>query len=86
MKYRNFKRSGIEASELGYGCWPIGEGWGAADDKRDIESLSASIERSISHVPAGEGQQWKDAGYYLLAVLALILLLFFRRGGSVAIE
>jgi len=55
-------------------------------DKRDIESLSASIERSISHVPAGEGQQWKDAGYYLLAVLALILLLFFRRGGSVVIE
>ena len=55
-------------------------------DKRDLESLSAKIERSISHAPAQEGQQWQDAGYYLLALLALIMLTFFRRGGSVAVE
>ena len=55
-------------------------------DKRDIESLSAKIERSISHAPATEGRQWQDAGYYLLALLALIMLTFFRRGGSVAVE
>jgi Ca-activated chloride channel family protein len=55
-------------------------------DKRDIESLSSKIERSISHAPASEGQQWQDAGYYLLALLALIMLTFFRRGGSVAVE
>ena len=55
-------------------------------DKRDIESLSAKIERSISHAPAQEGQQWQDAGYYLLALLALLMLTFFRRGGSVAVE
>ncbi len=55
-------------------------------DKRDIEGLSAKIERSISHAPAREGQQWQDAGYYLLALLALIMLTFFRRGGSVAVE
>ena len=55
-------------------------------DKSDVEKLSAGIERSISHVPATEGQQWKDAGYYLLALMALIMLSFFRRGGSVTIE
>jgi len=55
-------------------------------DKRDVASLSARIERSISHAPATEGQQWQDAGYYLLALLALIMLSFFRRGGSVAVE
>ncbi len=55
-------------------------------DKRDIESLSAKIERSISHVPAGDGRQWQDEGYYLLVLLALMLLTFFRRGGSVAVE
>ncbi len=55
-------------------------------DKRDIESLSSKIERSISHAPAQEGQQWQDAGYYLLALLALIMLTFFRHGGSVALE
>jgi Ca-activated chloride channel family protein len=55
-------------------------------DKADIQSLSAKIERSISHAPAGEGRQWKDSGYYLLVLLALIMLSFFRQGGSVAIE
>jgi hypothetical protein len=55
-------------------------------DKRDVENLSASIERSISHAPPQEGQQWKDSGYYLLVLLALILLSFFRQGGSVTVE
>ena len=55
-------------------------------DKSDVQSLSARIDRSISHAPAGEGQQWQDSGYYLLFLLALIALSFFRQGGSVAIE
>jgi len=55
-------------------------------DRSDIENLSARIERSISHVPTQEGQQWRDAGYYLLVLLALIMLPFFRHGGSVVIE
>jgi hypothetical protein len=54
-------------------------------DKSDVQSLSARVERSISHAPAGEGQQWRDSGYYLLVLLALIVLPFFRQGGSVAI-
>jgi len=55
-------------------------------DKADVENLAVRIERSISHAPAGEGQQWLDTGYYLLGLLALIMLFFFRRGGAVAIE
>ena len=55
-------------------------------DKRDVESLSASIESSIKNAPAQEGQRWKDQGYYLLILLALILLSFFRQGGSVTVE
>jgi len=55
-------------------------------DKSDIENLSVKIERSISHAPASEGQQWLDAGYYLLWLLALIMLFFFRRGGAVTVE
>jgi Ca-activated chloride channel family protein len=55
-------------------------------DKGDIEDLSSKIERSINNAPAQEGQQWKDAGYYLLILLALLMLSFFRKGGSVAIQ
>ena len=55
-------------------------------DKRDVESLSASVERSISGAPVQEGRQWKDEGYYLLIPLLLVMLTFFRRGGSVTVE
>ena len=54
--------------------------------KHDVESLSGKIERSISHAPASEGQQWQDAGYYLLWLLVLIMPMFFRHGGAVAVE
>jgi len=55
-------------------------------DKNDVEVLSGKIERSISHAPASEGQQWQDAGYYLLWLVALIMLFFFRQGGAVTVE
>lgn len=55
-------------------------------DKSDVERLSSRIERSISTAPATEGQQWKDEGYYLLFILALLMLLFFRKGGAVSVE
>ena len=55
-------------------------------DKRDVESLSGKIERSISIAPPDEGQQWLDAGYYLLWLLVLIMPMFFRHGGAVAVE
>jgi len=55
-------------------------------DKGDVENLSAKVERSISSAPASEGQQWQDSGYYLLWLLALVMLFFFRRGGAVAAE
>ena len=59
---------------------------GVTADKRDVENLSMSIESSIKNAPAQEGQRWKDEGYYLLILLALILLTFFRQGGSVTLE
>jgi Ca-activated chloride channel family protein len=55
-------------------------------DKTDIQKLSSRVERSISHAPAGEGQQWKDSGYYLMFLLLLITLSFFRQGGSVELK
>ena len=55
-------------------------------DNTDVQNLAARIERSLSHAPAGEDQQWQDSGYYLVLIMALIMLSFFRQGGSVAVE
>ncbi len=47
MRTRTLGTSGIEISELGYGCWPIGGGWGDADDERDIRSLCDAHARGV---------------------------------------
>ena len=33
-----------------------------------------------------EGERWKDLGYYLLPIFALMALMFFRKGGAVALR
>ena len=55
-------------------------------DDSDVRLLNAQIDRSIAAAPAQEGERWKDMGYYLLPVFALMVLVFFRRGGAVALR
>jgi Ca-activated chloride channel family protein len=55
-------------------------------DDSDVRQLSARIERSIAAAPTQEGERWKDAGYYLVLVLAALGLLFFREGGAVSLS
>lgn len=49
-------------------------------DGRDVDDLARLIERSLTRVSAQEGERWRDAGYFLLPLLALILLAWFRKG------
>ena len=55
-------------------------------DDSDIRKLSAQIEHSIAAAPTQEGERWKDMGYYLMAVLFILVLPFFRSGGAVAVS
>jgi Ca-activated chloride channel family protein len=52
-------------------------------DDRDLDQLDGRVSRSIANSPAGTDERWKDGGYLLLWPLALVLLLFVRRGGAV---
>lgn len=56
-----------------------------ADDS-DVRRLNAKIDRSLASAPAQEGDRWKDNGYLLLPLLALLVLSFFRRGAAVALQ
>lgn len=56
----------------------------SADDA-DIRRLVGRIESSLASAPLQEGSRWRDAGYYLLPVLAILLLLLYRPGGSAPI-
>lgn len=55
-------------------------------DNQDMQSLANSVERGIRSAPGGEEDQWRDMGYWLLPLLALLLLPFFRHGGAVLVE
>lgn len=55
-------------------------------DDSDVRKLNASLQRSIASAPPQEGERWKDAGYWVLLAFSLLVLVFFRRGGAVAVE
>ena len=55
-------------------------------DDSDVNDLSRLIERSFASAPPQEGERWKDEGYYLLVLLSLLVLGFFRKGGAVAVN
>ena len=52
-------------------------------DEGDVARLARLAESSVASVSTGEGETWRDAGYYLLPVLALLVLLGFRPGWMV---
>ena len=54
-------------------------------DDSDVRKLSAQIEHSIAAAPTQEGERWKDMGYYVMAGLFILVLQFFRSGGSVRV-
>ena len=50
-------------------------------DSRDVEGLASSIqETATAPAAAGLGERWRDGGYWLVPLLALLGALGFRRG------
>lgn len=49
-------------------------------DDLDVQQLSAQIETSLSNVEQDQGDRWQDMGYWLLPVICITALFFFRRG------
>jgi Ca-activated chloride channel family protein len=50
-------------------------------DQGDVATLARRLDRAGRTADiAGEGQHWKEAGYWLTPLLALMTLLWFRRG------
>jgi Ca-activated chloride channel family protein len=52
-------------------------------DDSDVRRLARRFDRRSFGGAAEEDERWRDAGYYLLYPLALIVLLWFRRGWAV---
>lgn len=54
-------------------------------DDADVRRLNSKIDTSLTEAAAQEGDRWKDNGYLLLPLLALLMLTLFRPGGAVAL-
>jgi aryl-alcohol dehydrogenase-like predicted oxidoreductase len=49
MQYRNFGKSGIRVSDVGYGAWGIGKAmWIGADDEESLRSLHAARDAGVN--------------------------------------
>jgi aryl-alcohol dehydrogenase-like predicted oxidoreductase len=48
MRYRKLGRTGIEVSEIGFGGWGIGGGWGFQDDQEAIRALKRALDLGVT--------------------------------------
>lgn len=48
MQYRRFGKTGWQVSEVGFGCWGLGGGWGARDDTQAKAALQRALELGIN--------------------------------------
>lgn len=66
MEYRHLGKTGIKVSEIGFGAWGIGGGWGERDDKTALAALSRALELGLTFIDTalayGEGHSERLIG------------------------
>ena len=48
MQYRTLGKTGLMVSEVGFGAWGIGGGWGEQDDTKALSALTCALERGVN--------------------------------------
>jgi aryl-alcohol dehydrogenase-like predicted oxidoreductase len=54
MNYRSFGRTGWQVSEIGFGAWAIGSGWGSVNEQEAIGALHASIDSGVNFIDTAD--------------------------------
>ncbi len=55
MKYRTLGRTGMKVSEIGFGAWAIGGGWGDQNDNDSIKALHKALDLGINFIDTAAG-------------------------------
>jgi aryl-alcohol dehydrogenase-like predicted oxidoreductase len=48
MKYRKFGRIGWDVSEISFGAWAVGGGWGDVDDTQSLAAMRRALELGVN--------------------------------------
>ena len=54
MKTRRFGRTGGQVSEIGFGAWQIGAGWGNVDEADAVAALNAAIDSGVTLIDTAD--------------------------------
>jgi aryl-alcohol dehydrogenase-like predicted oxidoreductase len=55
MKYRTFGRLGWKVSEIGFGAWAVGGGWGSQSDDDSVAALHRAFDLGCNFVDTAQG-------------------------------
>ncbi len=56
MTYRQFGKSGLEVSEIGFGAWQLGQsGWGHVDKDRAADALRVALDTGVNLIDTAAG-------------------------------
>lgn len=55
MKYRPFGKHGIEVSEIGFGAWAIGGGWGPQSEDDSLAALNRALDLGVNFIDTAAG-------------------------------
>lgn len=69
MKKRSLGKTGFEISEVGFGAWAIGGGWGRQEESDSVKALHAALDRGVNFIDTaagyGDGRSEKIIGKVL---------------------
>ena len=55
MKTRKLGKTGFVISEIGFGSWAIGGGWGTQDESESVKALHAALDRGVNFIDTAAG-------------------------------
>ena len=55
MRYRTFGKTGWKVSEIGFGVWAIGGGWGPQEESESVAALNRALDLGCNFIDTAQG-------------------------------
>ena len=55
MKFRNLGKTGLKVSEIGFGAWAIGGGWGPQSQADSVAALNTALDLGVNFIDTAAG-------------------------------